>query len=216
MQTADDILTSLNLDQFFAESGFNYDLTAGTVKNGADRRIVYVSSDLMRGIYQALQEETADAWKIIFQNCGRTWGKRVATTIDQELVSGGRTAQADLPVEGYIHFIESYFYQHGWGGLKIDLSGAASHGLVSATLQNSYFVEVLNDVDDFVDSLLAGIMQGFIEHVSGTQLGCTEIGCARRGASECTFVITDQSRLDAIDGRVGSTDAAQIINELKA
>lgn len=216
MQTADDILTALNLDQFFEEDGLSYDLTAGTVKNGAARRIIYVSSDLMRGIYQALHEETADAWKIIFQNCGRTWGKRVAATIDKELISGGRSSQADLPLQGYVKFIEAYFYQHGWGSLNIDLSNAANHGLVSATLKNSYFVEVLHDVDDFVDSLLAGILQGFLEHVSGAQLGCTEIGCARRGAPECTFVVTDQTRLDAIDGRVGSIDAEQIINELKS
>lgn len=216
MQTADDILTSLNLEQFFEESGFKYDLTAGTVNNAAERRIIYVSSDLMRGIYQALQEETADAWKIIFQNCGRTWGTRVAQTIDKELVGGGRTTQAELPIEGYISFIEAYFYQHGWGALKINLSDAANHGIVSATLKNSYFVEVLHDVEDFVDSLLAGILQGFLEHVSGAQLGCTEIGCARRGAEECTFVVTDQSRLDAVDGRVGTEDAAQILNELKA
>ena len=216
MQTAEDILTTLNLDQFFAESGFSYDLTAGTVKNGANRRIVYVAEDLMRGIYQAFLEETADAWKIIFQNCGRTWGKRVATTIDQELVGSGRSTQADLPIEGYIKFIEAYFQQHGWGILKIDLSDAASHGFVGATLENSYFAEVLHDVDDFVDSLLAGILQGFLEHVSGTQLGCTEIGCVRRGADVCTFVVTDQGRLDAIDHRVGSADASQILAELKS
>lgn len=216
MQTAEDILTKLNLDQFFAESGFSYDLTDGTVKNGAARRIIYVSEDLMRGIYQALLEETADAWKIIFQNCGRTWGKRVATTIDQELVEGGRTAQADLPIEGYVSFIEAYFQQHGWGTLKIDLSDAANHGFVGATLENSYFVEVLHDVDDFVDSLLAGILQGFLEHVSGAQLGCTEIGCVRQGSPVCTFVVTDQSRLDAIDGRVGSDDPALILADLKS
>ncbi|GAB5561963.1 MAG: hypothetical protein SynsKO_36100 [Synoicihabitans sp.] len=216
MQTADEILTALNLDQFFEESGFSYDLTAGTVNNGASRRIIYVSSDLMRGIYQALHEETADAWKIIFQNCGRTWGKRVAETIDKELVGSGRTAQAELPLDGYTRFIEAYFYQHGWGALKMDLSHAANHGLVVATLENSYFVEVLNDVDDQVDSLLAGILQGFLEHISGAQLGCTEIGCARRGEAHCTFAITDQGRLDAIDSKVGSTAPEQIINELKA
>tara|TARA_R110002167_G_scaffold72740_1_gene204264 strand:+ start:84 stop:734 length:651 start_codon:yes stop_codon:yes gene_type:complete len=216
MQTADDILTKLNLDQFFTESGFSYDLTAGTVKNGAARRIIYVSTDLMRGIYQALLEETAEAWKIIFQNCGRTWGKRVAGTIDQELVGSGRASQSELPIEGYVKFIEAYFQQHGWGTLKIDLSDAPSHGFVSATLENSYFAEVLHDVDDFVDSLLAGILQGFLEHVSGAQLGCTEIGCVRRGADVCTFVVTDQGRLDAIDHRVGESPVVQILADLKS
>ncbi len=214
MQSSEKILSTLNLERFFDEVSFNYDLAAGTVKNNAQRRIIYVSHDLMRGIYQALKEETAEAWKIIFKNCGRTWGKRVAAHLDAELAAVGRTAQAALPVETYVAFIEEYFAAHGWGALKLDLS-AAAHGIVAARLRNSYFADVLHDVDDFVDSLLAGILQGFFEHVAGQELGAMEIACTRKGAKECVFVVTAQARLDAIESTVGIDTADAIIAALK-
>jgi predicted hydrocarbon binding protein len=215
MKTSDQILSDLQLDRFFDEAGFSYDLTAGTVKNPLHTRIVYVSSDLMRGIYQALHEETAEAWKIIFKNCGRTWGKRVAQKLDRDLAQVGKGSQADLPLEAYVAFIEQYFRAHGWGVLQLDLADAATHGLVTARLTRSYFVEVLNDVDDHVDPLLAGILAGFFEHISGADLSCIEIACARRGAPHCAFAVTAPARLDAIDSMIGVESADAIIAALK-
>lgn len=215
MQSPDSILTQLNLERFFSETRLVYDLEAGTVKNPGAERIIYVSADLMRGIHLALVEETADAWKIIFRNCGRTWGKRVASHLDKGLVNAGRDAQANLPLAAYIAFIEAYFAEHGWGVLKIDLAHA-ERGLVVARLNHSYFVNVLSDVDDFVDPLLAGILQGFIEHVSGAELGCSEIACVRKGAPECVFAVTAPSRLDRVESMLGVSPTDEIITALKS
>ena len=214
MQTSDTLLDRLNLERFFSETRLVYDLEAGTVKHPGAERIIYVSADLMRGIHQALVEETADAWKIIFRNCGRTWGKRVASRLDTSLAKAGATAQAALPLDHYLAFIEAYFAEHGWGRLRLDLSHVAQ-GLVIARLQNSYFVDVLADVDDFVDPLLAGILQGFIEHVSGADLGCLEIACARKGAPACVFAVTAAPRLDKIEALVGQNSADDIIAALR-
>ena len=214
MQTSDTVLAQLGLDSFFAEDRLVYDLEAGTVKNPGAERLIYVSSDLMRGIHQALLEETADAWKIIFCNCGRTWGKRVARHLDTSLERAGRGTQSALPLEGYIAFIETYFARHGWGVLKLDLSDAPL-GLIVARLTSSYFVAVLSDTDDLVDPLLAGILQGFLEHVSGAELAAAEIACARKGAPECVFVVTARSRLDAIEPLIGNTDADAILATLR-
>ncbi len=215
MQSSDTILTQLNLERFFSETRLVYDLEAGTVRNPGAERIIYVSADLMRGIHQALVEETADAWKIIFRNCGRTWGKRVARHLDTGLSKTGVSGQAALPLAGYIAFIEAYFAEHGWGVLKLDLAHA-DRGLVVARLAHSYFAAVLNDVDDLVDPLLAGILQGFLEHVSGAELGCAEIACVRKGAPECVFAITAPARLDAVEARFGVEPAEEIIASLRA
>jgi uncharacterized protein len=215
MTSPDSILSSLQLERFFSESRLVYDLEAGTVKNPGAERLIYVSADLMRGIHQALVEETADAWKIIFRNCGRTWGKRVATHLDGGLAKLGKGSQAALPLEGYLAFIEAYFAEHGWGVLKLDLADAP-RGLIVARLHDSYFVDVLADVDDTVDALLAGILQGFIEHVAGAELGCAEIACVRKGAPECVFVVTAPARLDAIETKIGNTSAEDILTALRA
>jgi hypothetical protein len=215
MQSSDTILTQLNLERFFSETRLVYDLEAGTVRNPGAERIIYVSADLMRGIHQALVEETAEAWKIIFRNCGRTWGKRVAKHLDTGLTKTGVSGQAALPLSGYLAFIEAYFSEHGWGLLKLDLAHA-ERGLVIARLTNSYFAAVLSDVDDLVDPLLAGILQGFLEHVSGAELGCAEIACIRKGSPECVFAITTQARLDRVEDRFGIAPADEIIASLAA
>lgn len=213
MQSTDSILSRLNLERFFCETRLVYDLEAGTIRNPGAERLVYVSADLMRGIHLALVEETADAWKIIFHNCGRTWGKRVASHLDAGLEKTGRSAQAQLPLEAYLAFVEAYFAEHGWGRLKLDLAHA-ERGLVVARLDHSYFVNVLADVDDFVDPLLAGILRGFIEHVSGADLGCAEIACVRKGAPQCVFAITAPSRLEQIETLIGQSSADDIIAAL--
>ncbi|MCC5789368.1 MAG: 4-vinyl reductase [Opitutales bacterium] len=214
MQNTEEILSALNLDDFFKEETYVYDLEQGTVKNTSGTRIVYVSADLMKGIQQALYEETAEAWKIIFKNCGQTWGKKVAANFDRDIKKAGYESHGDLPIEGYISFIEEYFRQHGWGELRMDISMAQEQGLVTARLQNSYFVAVLDDVDDFVDSLLAGILQGFLEYVSGQELGSEEIACAKKGADECVFAITAASRLEQIESHIGEESAEQILERL--
>lgn len=213
MQSSESILRQLDLERFFSETRLAYDLEAGTVKKPDAERMIYVSADLMRGIYQALFEETADAWKIIFRNCGRTWGKRVAGRLDTGLIQAGHASQAALPLEGYLAFIEAYFAEHGWGRLRMDLDHA-SRGLVVARLENSYFVNVLAEVDDLVDPLLAGILQGFVEHVAGAELGCAEIACVRKGAPACVFAITAPARLDQVESMFGVKPAEEILAAL--
>ena len=214
MQNTKEILSTLNLDDFFKDETFVYDLEQGTVRNASGTRIVYVSADLMKGIQQALYEETADAWKIIFKNCGHTWGKQVAGHFDKDIRRAGYDSHADLPIEGYLSFIEEYFRQHGWGELRMDISQAQETGIVTAHLKNSYFVDVFDEVDDFVDSLLAGILQGFLEYVSGQELGSEEIACAKKGSEECVFAITATSRLEQIESFIGEENADQILQRL--
>ncbi len=111
--------------------------------------------------------------------------------------------------------MEHHFAAHGWGHLKLDLADAAEHGFVVARLKHSYFVETLTDVDDFVDPVLAGMLQGFFEHFSGQTLGCEEIACAGRGADQCTFVLTDPERLATITPLIGREGAEALLARLR-
>jgi predicted hydrocarbon binding protein len=212
MNHHDTILAKLNLSGFFADTRLVYDLEEGTVRNPGSE-CIYVSADIIRGVHRALVEKTADAWKIIFRNCGRSWGKRVAGHLDAGLRKTGVAGQASLPLTGHLACIEAYFAEHGRGLLKLDLS-PADRGLVVARLKNSYFAAVLSDVENLVDPLLAGILQGFVEHVSGTEPGCSEIACVRKGAPECVFVITAPSRLDRIEAQFGVVPAEEILANL--
>lgn len=204
------------LDRLFDGRGFNHDALAGTAENSAGTRIAFAPPAFIHGLRQIVQAEKAGAWQTILKQCGIASGKKIATGLDTELARLGEPALADLPLETCLVYLERHFASHGWGLLKLDLSDAPEHGLVTGRLQHSYFVEVLKDVDEFVDPMPAGILQGFFEHVSGQELGCIEIACARRGAPHCTFVITAPERFASIAPLLGTASAEAIIAKLKS
>lgn len=112
--------------------------------------------------------------------------------------------------------IEHTFAVQGWRWLQLDLTDAADHGILSARLEHSVFVEALPDTTDAVDPFFAGILQGFFEHVSGQTLGYVELACAGRGAAQCLFVITAPDRLEPVKSFVGRESAEQVLARLRS
>lgn len=203
-------------DRLFDGRGFSADAAAGTLENPAGTRVVLAPPAFFRSLRQVLQAEKAGGWQTIARQCGTATGVKIAAGLDAEFARLGEPGLAELPLETCLTFIEHYFATHGWGLLELDLSDAPAHGIVTGRLRHSYFVEIFGDVDEFVDPLLAGILQGFFAHVSGQDLGCIEVGCARRGASHCTFAITAPERLASVTALLGSATAETIVAKLKA
>lgn len=211
MTTSSDIVASLDLERFFSHDACRYDLLAGTAHNAAGSRVIYLSADIIKGIHQALLDETGPAWRLILKNCGILWGRRVARHLDRELGLMFNASPADLPVAEYIRLVESYFSAHGWGLLKIDLARAESHGVITASLENSLFAEVLDSETARVDYLVAGILRSLFAHISGQELDCQEIASVRAGAPCGLFVITGTQRLDALESRIEQGEDAGLL-----
>jgi len=204
METPDNIIQSLDLNRFFDEIDLSYDLYEGTVFTPAETRVIYLSSDIILGIYKSLKEETGPAWSLILKNCGRLWGRKVAENLEQEMITQKGKKPSELSAEKYIEMLEAYFPAHGWGRLFADLDDAASHGLVRFQLRNSLFAHVLEDEDVPVDGIIAGILQGFFLQLTEQELDCAEIGCVRQGHEHCTFVLTHEDRLMDVDEMIES------------
>lgn len=216
MDTENQILETLDLERFFAETDKNFDLNEGTVENVCANRVVYLPEDAIRGIHGALLEETGEAWKIVFKNCGILWGRRVAKQIDRELGMVFSTDRENLRVAEFIRLMEQYFAAHGWGQLELDLSAAMSAGYIHVRLRNSVFVAALDKVDDHVDAMIAGILKSFFETVSGSELDAIEIACERNGAPCCEFLISAQERIEALETDIaGGSDTKEIIAKLE-
>lgn len=217
MTTSSDIASALDLERYFNHDSNRYDLVAGTAWNAAGGRVIYLVADVVSGIHQALLNETGTAWRLILKNCGVIWGRRVAQHLDRELGLMFNATPADLPVADYLRLVEGYFCAHGWGLLKLDLSRAESHGVITARLENSLFSEVLDQETSRVDFLVAGILRSLFAHISGQELDCQEIASTRSGAPCGLFVITATKRLDALEERIERGDPAdQILASLCA
>jgi len=196
-------------ERLFGESGYFYDLKAGTVVNHNGARIIYLSSDIIRGIYEALYLEAGEAWRLILGNCGYRWGKQLYDSFNKELQITHQQSLENFTVNAFVEFIESYFKQHGWGNLKVNLDDATNYGIIRVTMTHSLFVDTLNHLRDRVDFMIAGMLRGLFEKISGQMLDCLEIKCSARGAAPtCEFVITGQSRIRLLEPLIENDDPA--------
>lgn len=201
-ETENSVLNQLDLDRFFELNDQAYDLEAGTAYNKGKTRIIYLPEDAISGIHASLKEETGPAWKIILKNCGMIWGKKVAANLARELQLIFSVTQGDVTAKECLELLERYFAEHGWGKVTFDVSKAFSHGFIHVKFDNSIFVSVLSDENDFVDPMIAGILASLFADLSGKDLDAIEIACAARGAPFCEFAVSSAERIADLEEMV--------------
>jgi predicted hydrocarbon binding protein len=211
----DSILAPLGLDRLVDDRGLVRDPATGTLEQ-AGVRVVAAPPEFLRSLRFVLNQESGGRWTTVAKAAGLAAGKTIGAHLDAALGRAGKPALNALPLEACLALLERRLAAEGWGRIKLDLSAAADHGLIVARLQHSPFVEALPDMNDFVDPLLAGLLAGFFQHISGEPLGCDEIACARRGAPECVFVITAEERLTPLRPLFGRESADALIDRLKS
>jgi predicted hydrocarbon binding protein len=214
MPPADPILATLGLDRFIDERGLTRDAISGTLEH-AGGRVVAAPPEFLRSLRFVLNQDSGGRWTTVAKSGGLAAGKALGAQLDTALTRSRKPALAALPFDACLALLERQLALEGWGRVQLDLSGAADHGVIVARLQHSPFVEALPDMNDFVDPLLAGLLAGFFQHISGEPLGCDEVACARRGAPECVFVITAEERLASIRALYGRESADALIARLK-
>jgi uncharacterized protein len=101
-QNAGQLSTEI-LNKMFGDSSLNFDLKQGTVRSTTDVRVIYLSSDIIRGIYDVLKYETGDAWSLILKNCGIIWGERITNSLNNELNATTNQKMGQLNVDSFIH-----------------------------------------------------------------------------------------------------------------
>jgi len=101
-----------------------------------------------------------------------------------------------LTVDEYVALLENYFSMHGWGKMTITLDDAQSHGIVVARLEHSIFGAALSSVPGNVDEMIAGMLRGMFENISGQELDCIETPHPPDGAKDmAAFIITAPKRI---------------------
>ncbi len=213
------ILSSLGLDSLIDDGQFGRDQEEN-LRDPTGARVVFAAVEAMRSLHDVVENERLGAWRVAMQATGHICGRSIASDLELRLGALGKPALAALPLEACLVLIERSFAIHGWGRLELDLAYAAQYGLVLARVEHSFFVEALPHATDFVDPLIAGMLQGFFEHISGQSLGCEEISCIRHPVTGsvspalCTFAITAPERLATIRAQLGNATAEALIARL--
>ncbi|MBL8149586.1 MAG: hypothetical protein JNN15_06625 [Blastocatellia bacterium] len=199
---SEQLIEKMDLGNFFDETKLSYDLREGVVWNVSKTRICLLSTDLLLGVYKALVDEAGPAWKLILKNCGLIWGDRVAKRLDREcsLILGKKLG--DLVLSHFLSFTTDYFLFHGWGRLNLDVSKAEQNGIVEASLENSVFASIIEDSEEMVDPMIAGILASILSYMSGQKLDCIQTACVTKGAPISRFIITGTDRLKDGEAKV--------------
>jgi hypothetical protein len=210
-----ELIQQMGLEKLFAQDRLLSDLRQGELWNPAKTRLALLSTDLLAGIYRALQEEAGPAWSLIFKSCGRIWGRRVAQRLDRECQTISGQGLASMNVETFLKFVENYFAFHGWGVVNIDISKTAQAGIVEASLDHSVFLEIVDDPEQMSDSLIAGVLASLFGFMSGHELDSLQTEDARFGAERSRFIISDPKRIEAVEPTIGEgATHEQIIEQI--
>jgi predicted hydrocarbon binding protein len=210
----EDILASLGIDPLIAGEAIRR-TDAGRLVDPTGRRLVLVGAETTRGFHHVLEAEKPGTWATAMNASGTATGLTIATGLDETLAALGKPTLAALPLEACLALLQHSFTAYGWGRLRIDLNDAADHGFVVARLEHGFTVETMSSGEEFADAMIAGVLQAFFGHISGQNLGCLEIECARRGSPQCTFVITAPERLAAIAPVLGQETAEAVLKQLR-
>lgn len=184
--------------------------------DGASRTLVGATADMLRSLQFVLEKERPGSWTAVLKATGRSCGLRLASENDAELVGAGRPALAAQPLAAALQPLESCFREYGWGVLAIDASGADDFGLIVGSLTGSVFAELLDDSATFADPLPAGMLQGYVEHMTGQTLACDEIACGHGSTESCVFALSTPDRIAVVAPFIGRESGPQIIARLRS
>ncbi|MBI5769825.1 MAG: hypothetical protein HZA93_18765 [Verrucomicrobia bacterium] len=209
------------IDRLFAARALAPAAVAGGLRTVTGDPMVAISENFAHALRRVVHAEKPGRWSHVLGQTGSAHGRKLAAALEREFVALGQPPLGEQPLETCVLLIERHFATQGWGILRLDLSDAGSYGFVVARLSHSYFVAALPDAEQFTDALPSGLLQGFFEHVSGQQLACIEVGCARRGppagagGPHCTFVIAAPELLAPIRPLIGQQPADTILARLR-
>lgn len=212
--TPEKIIAALNLESAAAAPAFASHPKAGTLLNALGRRAASLPESLVRSLRFVLEKQRAGTWAATMQKSGTASGKELAAALDDRLRESQAPELAALPFAASLDLLARLFGLHAWGVLTFDLSSVDSHGLVVAHVERDYIAGALGENGGVSDPFVAGVLQGFFEHLTGQALMCAELTCT--DAARCTFAVTTPDRLAPVQSLIGREPAESILARLKA
>ena len=184
-----------SLEEALDPSTSAWNLRQGTVRSPEDRRIVFLSTDMVRGIRQALEWETGEATELILRTCGRRWGGRTARALEATVEERTGKPPGELSLDAYLTLLEEFVARAGWGLFSVDLAHAESHGVLVARLENSFFEAAFPEAEGRIDTLFAGLLEALFSRIAGQELGAVQLDPSGTEGGP-RFLISGAARID--------------------
>lgn len=192
------------------------DVRRGVTRTRGGTRLLALTADFLVGFRRAVIDECGPAADTVFASCGRKWGGFLARRFEAEMSAFHGRPLAEMSLAKVQALLADLFSHHGWGIVRLDLT-RHEQGLVVVTADDPIFAAVSGPSDKPVDSLLAGVLAGFLSGLFGRDLDCVQTACKARGEPASRFVVGLATRLTGARGWVESGKTHdQVVAELAA
>jgi predicted hydrocarbon binding protein len=202
---------------FYAEGLYcRTDVRRGVTRTRTGARLVALTSDFLIGFRRAIVDECGPAADTVFAACGRKWGGFLARRFEEEMSAFHGRPLRDTSLARVQACLADLFSHHGWGNVRLDLT-RHEQGLVVATVDEPIFAALAGASDRPVDSLLAGVLAGFLSGLFAQELDCVQTACKACGEPVSRFVVGLAPRLAGARAWVANgKNHDQVVAELAA
>jgi len=183
---------------YLPEEYFSHNLASGVIRAPTGTRMLIVPEQLLRGIHEALQEETGAAAGVVLYRCGRWWGRRFAQRYLAELRHFYQLDAAELSLGVFVVLLRRAWGMLGWGRLELSFA-LQDHGFLEAHVHGSVYSDVVGTSDQPSEQLVAGLLASLVSELAGRELECVQTTCKSVGSDRCVFLVGIKSRIDLIN-----------------
>lgn len=187
------------LEEVVSHTACTFDLYEGTVVDPTGTRVIFLCTDILRGIQGALAYEAGPAWKLVLKRCGLMWGKRMFRTLNQQAQTVANRRIDKLSVSAFLEQFEAMLNYGGWGVIEFDLEPASRHGYIKARLRHSIFADALSELNESVDYMMAGMLGGLFSEIARADLDGVEASSPLTGGDGSLFLISSASRIAELE-----------------
>lgn len=211
MSSADDPRTKIRHPSYHADAG------QGSLRRTDGTRVSTLSLEWVHELHATLVAQFEDNAADVLYRSGYEWGLQDMVGLNHRLRQeiGGAF---DLWQTDAKFALESWWAplaEAGWGNCTFELLGGA-RGIVLIDLRSSIVAAALQEAEEPVCHLYAGLFAGVLSFFERTERHSTEIQCAAMGAASCRFIVGSGPDIDSAEGsRQQGHAAAEIVRRLR-
>lgn len=213
MDTAE--LTALNYFSNPDTVGFN--METGVLQTARGTRLCAVNRDFLRGFVGACVHEAGPAAHEILLSCGRHFGQRLAARMEKELGEHAKRSVREFEMYQFDGVLREMWRAFGMGDIDFDWAAGRERGVIPVKLRHSPMLGVHIE-DDRRDAMMAGLLEGFLNHFSASTLACVQTQVANGPDEfEQSFVLLQPADAAQVEGwQKAGQSHDQIIGRLVA
>ncbi|MEM6533097.1 MAG: hypothetical protein AAF654_10755 [Myxococcota bacterium] len=201
------------LSYFARPDSINFDIAAGVLRTARGTRLCGVNHDFLRGFVGACVHEAGPAAFGIVASCGRHFGRRLASRVEDELGAELGRSIRTLVMHEFDGVLRQLWRTFGMGEVEFDWATGQSSGSIPVTLRHSPALGIQIE-EDRRDALMTGLLEGFVNHFTDTPLTCVQTLVSKGPAEteEC-FVLVPGEAAENVRGWVTAGAPHEIVVE---